>query len=300
MADEITLYENDVDVYGWVVELQRLLDSQGHPSSDPSGEFHSATTEAVKAFQRANHCDDDGIVGNQTWSALYGRPLAPEGIANQPYGDTREQRTGLSRDGAVDEYVDHTYGTTYSSMSAVDRANSLLASANEQLVSAGVPPIQSITWTATGGTWATFHFPAWALNLNPTNFDPNYYDTLTADQQNDVAVAVYHESRHAEQWYRMARERAGLGASHADLVGLGYPGDIAMLAIGDPILQCDRSQYESEQWYESVYGAGAAHRDTTLSDPGASYDDYRELPEERDAWGVESQVERAYDEAPQP
>src|SRR5215208_2751490 len=56
MADEPTLYEHDIDVYGWVVELQRLLSDRGHPSPDPSGEFGAVTKQAVIAFQRANAC----------------------------------------------------------------------------------------------------------------------------------------------------------------------------------------------------------------------------------------------------
>lgn len=300
MADEPTLYENDIDVYGWVAELQRLLADRGFPSSDPVGDFLSDTKRAVIDFQRANGCDDDGIVGNQTWAALRGN-TAPEGIMNEPFGDTREMDTGLARDEAVTEYVDDTYGIVYSSMSAADRAEALIHAANEQLIAAGVPPLKlPPDWTASGSTWATFQFRTWNLNLNPANFDPTYFDTLTPDEQNDVAGTVYHEARHAEQWFRMARERAGLGATKADLEALGHPSDVALAALADPIMQCDQSQYESEEWYESVYGAGRTHRDTTLTDPSAPYDDYRALPEERDAWGVTTEVEREFDERPTP
>jgi hypothetical protein len=300
MADEPTLYEHDIDVYGWVVELQRLLSDRGHPSADPSGEFGAVTKQAVIAFQRANACDDDGIVGNQTWAKLRGG-TAPEGIRNEPFGDTRAMDTGLATDASVDGYVDDTYGTVYSSMTAADRAAALIVAANEQLDAAGVPALKlPPTWGASGNTWATFTFRTWTLDLNPANFDPTYYDFLSADDQNDVAGTVYHEARHAEQWFRMARERAGLGASQTDLEALGHPSDIALAALANPINQCDRSQYEAEEWYESVYGAGRTHRDTTLTDPSAPYDDYRALPEERDAWGVGSEVEREFDERPTP
>jgi hypothetical protein len=300
MADEPTLYEHDIDVYGWVMELQRLLADRGHPSSDPSEEFGAATKQAVIAFQRANGCDDDGIVGNQTWAKLRGG-TAPEGIRNEPYGDTRAQDTGLARDAAVDEYVNDTYGTVYSSMSAADRAAALIAAANEQLEAIGVPALKlPPTWGASGGTWAAFTFRTWTLDFNPANLDPTHYDFLSADEQNDAAVYVYHEARHAEQWFRMARERAGLGATQADLEALGHPSDIAAAAIANPIMQCDQSQYEAEEWYESVYGSGRTHRDTTLTDPSATYDDYRALPEERDAWGTASEVEREFDGRPTP
>lgn len=300
MADEPTLYEGDVEVYGWVLELQRLLSDRGFPSSDPEGFFDSATRRAVVDFQEANGCDPDGIVGDQTWAALRG-DSEPEGIRNEPFGDTRDRDTGLARSDAVDDYVDDAYGDVYSSMSAEDRAVALMHAANEQLVAAGTPPLAfPPTWGASGSTWAEFHFAGWTLDLNPANFDPTHYDTLTPDQQNDVAVTIYHEARHAEQWFRMARERAGLGASKTDLEALWYPSHVADAAIADPILQCDWSQYESEEWYRSVYGDGRAHRDATLTDPSSPYDDYRGLPEERDAWGTGSEVEREFDERPQP
>jgi Putative peptidoglycan binding domain len=300
MNDEPTLYENDVEVYGWVIELQRLLGDRGFPNGDPDGEFRSGTRTAVEGFQRASGCDPDGIVGNQTWAALRGGS-APEGIRNEPFGDTRDLDTGLARDEAVDGYVDDAYGTVYSSMSAQDRAEALMVAANEQLVAAGVPALKfPPTWGASGSTWATFTFRSWTLDLNPANFDPTYYDTLSADDQNDVAETIYHEARHAEQWFRMARERAGLGATQADLEALGHPSDIAAAAIADPIMQCDQSQYEAEEWFESVYGAGRTHRNTTLGDPSAPYDDYRALPEERDAWGVGTAVEREFDDRPTP
>lgn len=103
MASEPTLYPKDVEVMGWVAELQRLLADQGFPSSDPQGEFGDDTERAVRAFQEANGCDVDGIVGNQTWSALYGRDREPEGKNNDPYGDTREGGEGGGGDAGSGE-----------------------------------------------------------------------------------------------------------------------------------------------------------------------------------------------------
>lgn len=284
----------------FVVDAQLKLQAKGFDPGPIDGDFGPATRQAVVAFQAANGLLGDGIVGNQTWAKLRGG-TAPEGIRNEPYGDTRAQDTGLARDAAVDEYVNDTYGTVYSSMSAADRAAALIAAANEQLEAIGVPALKlPPTWGASGGTWASFTFRTWTLDFNPANLDPTHYDFLSADEQNDAAVYVYHEARHAEQWFRMARERAGLGATQADLEALGHPSDIAAAATANPIMQCDQSQYEAEEWYESVYGSGRTHRDTTLTDPSAPYDDYRALPEERDAWGTASEVEREFDERPTP
>jgi peptidoglycan hydrolase-like protein with peptidoglycan-binding domain len=37
---------------------------------DPIGNFGPKTEEAVKAWQRANGLNDDGVVGNDTWNKL--------------------------------------------------------------------------------------------------------------------------------------------------------------------------------------------------------------------------------------
>ncbi|PWI04926.1 peptidoglycan-binding protein [Streptomyces sp. NWU339] len=52
-----------------VAALQHLLTARGH-SLPADGAFGSATTRAVKAFQRAQKLTADGIVGSGTWSKL--------------------------------------------------------------------------------------------------------------------------------------------------------------------------------------------------------------------------------------
>ncbi len=49
--------------------LQYLLGARGH-SVTVDGDFGPRTDAAVRAFQRAEHLTTDGVVGQQTWSAL--------------------------------------------------------------------------------------------------------------------------------------------------------------------------------------------------------------------------------------
>ena len=133
------------------------------------------------------------------------------------------------------------------------------------------------------------------MGLGHTPFDPATYEAGKVADHADLLDTVYHEARHSEQWWRQARERAGLGATAAQIVGvMGIPQAIADKAVADPIQQCDKSQYEAEAWYQSVYGSGAAHRDTTLSDIDHHYQDYRNLPEEKDAWATGGEVTDEY------
>ena len=56
----------------WVVFLQEQLNRHGH-GLDPDGIFGGLTDAAVRSFQERNGCSVDGIVGNQTWTALDGQ-----------------------------------------------------------------------------------------------------------------------------------------------------------------------------------------------------------------------------------
>ena len=52
-----------------VLQLQKILNSKGYKLSEDS-DFGPATEAAVKAFQKANHLENDGEVGPLTWAAL--------------------------------------------------------------------------------------------------------------------------------------------------------------------------------------------------------------------------------------
>lgn len=53
-----------------VKTLQRLLNAMGYACGNVDGDFGSKTLAAVKAFQKAEGIDADGIVGRDTWSRL--------------------------------------------------------------------------------------------------------------------------------------------------------------------------------------------------------------------------------------
>lgn len=53
-----------------VKTIQRLLSALGHDLGKVDGVFGSKTLAAVKAFQKAEKLDADGIVGKKTWNAL--------------------------------------------------------------------------------------------------------------------------------------------------------------------------------------------------------------------------------------
>ena len=53
-----------------VKALQERLNELGYNCGDADGKFGTKTVTAVKAFQKANGLDADGVVGRKTWAAL--------------------------------------------------------------------------------------------------------------------------------------------------------------------------------------------------------------------------------------
>jgi hypothetical protein len=194
--------------------------------------------------------------------------------------------TGIQEPGNIEHYVREVWGEANSCMSPDDRATAVVAHVNEQLQAVGVPAV-GWRFNAAHGTGAVFGFQDWTMELGESPYSMDVADNATPDQQAWQVSAVYHEARHAEQWFRMARERIGLGATPEQAAQvMQIPLTIAQWAAHSPITQCDASQYESEQWYQSVYGAGHDQRNATLNDVQHHYQEYRNLPEEHDAWAT--------------
>lgn len=202
--------------------------------------------------------------------------------------------TGIHDPSNITEYVKDAWGDANSCMSPDDRARAVVADVNEQLGAVGVPQV-GWRFNSAHGNGAVFAFSSWEMELGEQPYSMDVADNATPDQQAWQVSSVYHEARHAEQWFRMARERVGLGATVEQVVTVtGMPDWVVQWAAANPITQCDASQYEAEQWYDSVYGAGAAHREHTLSDTDANYDAYRQLPEEHDAWATGDAVTQEF------
>lgn len=84
-----------------VTDLQLLLMQRGYklPEFGPDGDFGKETETAVKAFQRANGLEADGIVGRLTWAVLES-DIQPEPL----YAVTIERLTRAQADNIIAQY----------------------------------------------------------------------------------------------------------------------------------------------------------------------------------------------------
>ena len=208
--------------------------------------------------------------------------------------------TGMASDGSVEAYTEGTFSTAVSSMSPDDRAAQLMAEANQSLANEGVPGVYH-DWGANGtNDYGYFDASTWTMSLTSTT-SPRPRSTSPSSRTTTArrSQTVYHEARHAEQTFRCLREVIGLGATPDQAIAAMQAGSapvpplwVAEQAAHNPILQCDTSQNEAAQWYESMYGSGSQHRSDVLNHPEApDYNQqYHALPEESDAWNTDGQV----------
>jgi peptidoglycan hydrolase-like protein with peptidoglycan-binding domain len=268
--------------------LQRLLRDLNYDVGDIDGDFGPRTEAALTAYQRDANLDSiqPGVCGTATWASLEGQFGPLEGLRDPDN---------------VEEYAADAYGIWNSSRSADDRIAALASAVNAQLADAGVPWVDFELDPSTA-PYAVFRFRTWTAAVEPTPFQPENAERLSPHEQGQISGAVYHEARHAEQWWTIARLLAGLhdldGAAIAAQTGIRS--DIAALAAQDPIRECTMSNGPAFDWYESVYGGGAANRNAVLGTLGDGdptndrYTEYRDgtLPEESDAWDTGGNVAR--------
>ena len=79
VTPEMIAYRRDFHKYaesGWLEMrtasiIARRLTELGYYEGNISGNFLGNTRNAVKAFQKQNNLEADGIIGEQTWNVLF-------------------------------------------------------------------------------------------------------------------------------------------------------------------------------------------------------------------------------------
>lgn len=279
-------------------------------------------------------------------------PAQDNSGGNQTAAPTEAEVTGIASKVAMGRFVAAAkkVETDWASLSEADRANNLGKAANDELKAVGVPET-GIVVKDLGQRNGQLDFTTWNLDLGEA---PYKKASTTTAEMAGVADTVYHESRHAEQWHRMARLEAGKGKSANDIASSLYiPANVAQDAATKPLSGDSTEAKEAEAWHESVYGANSAARNTTLQNLSAhgaalnaalaktqasekafkdlqaagtatpeqlqaaldtwtadfaayqaaqtqfatTYQAYRDLPEEKDAWAVGGDIRSAYTSA---
>lgn len=183
----------------------------------------------------------------------------------------------------------------FASLSERSIRQQMVDAVNQALASAGVP-LLGFNENLANPAYGEFDFQNWTITFgNAMNGAPK-----TSQWFKDHVNTVYHESRHCEQWYRMAQAVAR-GYEHISNQDLFLRWDtqdrsaatihanmfiklsVATQAFNNPDYSpVPRSTVQN--WFRSVYGMSRTRRGEVLTHIQLRHNDYLNLPEEIDAW----------------
>ena len=139
---------------------------------------------------------------------------------------------------------------------------------NNQLRAMGVPILKNWHWKRLPAvTYALFHPSSWSMDINSAGFENKKIGQLTKEQKTELAGTIYHESRHAEQNYKMAQLLAGQTSSNIQseagkkyektmteskiFLELRIPEDIVKQAMANPLTTFEpwAEKIQVRMWY---------------------------------------------------
>lgn len=180
-------------------------------------------------------------------------------------GAKAEEMTGIGAGFAIEQFVGVAKKVRehWAELTPYGRAEVLVNAVNFELAHFDIPKV-GFTLKDLGNDNGRLDFENWVLELNENRFKKA---TPEAADLPGIARTVYHESRHADQWFRMARLQVGLKMKGDDIADkLGIPAWVVKEAQKQPLKGDSPEAKEAKAWFESVYGAKADERNKTLTD----------------------------------
>jgi hypothetical protein len=226
-----------------------------------TGVADAALAQAVAVWQRDNGDLHptlwiDGMAGPRTLPRMF-----PGGLqsGNEPEDFGTEAQTGV-----IDRWQQ---------LSVDQRIAELIRLVNTHLERAKVPQVAPDPQDTLNS--GVFHFPAWTMIVGKQAMAIEQPDLA---QAKDLVDTIYHEARHAEQWFRIAqlrslqRRRQNPKATDGQIAKavateLGIPRNIADVAVKPaPFALGSMDALIAQGWFDSVYGSGSARREQILTE----------------------------------
>ena len=195
------------------------------------------------------------VIGNKAVGQVLARKQAPKPATPQTGLRRREPADRVARKAVI-------FMKNNGHIPMHHFANFLGAALNTELDMLGVPNVKvQISSAGAGGAAAIFDAENWAMVLNPDSFTQYGVETIgemTEDEAGIVAMTVYHEARHAEQRFRVAR----LQAAEGEEAGFLMPDEVAAAASDWPLEGASRTELrEAKNWRTNTVGADAMYRE---------------------------------------
>jgi hypothetical protein len=226
-----------------------------------TGAADAGFVQAVAVWQRDNgglHPTPwtDGMAGPRTLPRMF-----PSGLQgrSEPEDFGREAQTGV-----IDRWQQ---------LSVDQRIAELIRIVNTHLDRATVPRVAPNPQDTLDA--GAFNFPDWTMIVGKQAMAIEQPDLA---QAKDLVDTIYHEARHAEQWFRIAqlrclqRRRANPRATDDQIAKavateLGIPKNIADEAVKPaPFALGSMDALIAQGWFDSVYGSGSPRREQILTE----------------------------------
>jgi hypothetical protein len=220
-----------------------------------------AFAQAVAVWQRDNgdlhpELRIDGMAGPRTLPRMF-----PSGLQSgtEPEDFGKEAQTNV-----IDRWQQLTVD---------ERTAELIQLVNTHLANAKVPPVAPNPQDTLN--LGEFSFPDWTMIVGKQAMA---IEQPTLAQAKDLVDTIYHEARHAEQWFRIAqlrclqrrarnRQASDDQIARAVSTELGIPKNIAAEAVkAPPFALGSMDALIAQGWFDSVYGSGATRRDQILTE----------------------------------
>jgi hypothetical protein len=181
-------------------------------------------------------------------------------VARRP---TRE--TGLLKDAAIERYaakaVKFWERESNKDLPTKYLAIYLGAAVNVELAAIGVPDVHVKVANDEPGPAAEFYASDWLMVLHPRAFterkDVRTFHDLTREEVAGIAMTIYHEARHAEQNFRVAR----LFAAEHKALSFDMEEKAAEAARNAPRLKGAQELREARDWRTNVAGEDSTYRE---------------------------------------
>lgn len=239
-------YARRSDLYTTSI-ITRIQQVVGAPST---GTIDRPTILAVARWQSQRPpLKVDGIAGPRTMPAAFPIGLAVATAQNQYVTAAKKAMNRWAQLGT-----------------ARKRAEALLKAVNARLIAAKVPPC-TIGFARLGEGNAQFSFDTWRIEVDRGKYDQA---TLSLAEQTSLVDTIYHEARHAEQWFRMARLMAGMpkyktAAKLHQKTGI-KPSIVQQAIATKPPAAGSIEALIALGWFESIEGKDMDYRNRVLTE----------------------------------
>ena len=153
----------------------------------------------------------------------------------------------------------------WANLTEADRLAELQRAVDEVAAAAGFPSPRVVSdGTMQERRNGELRFVDWSVAINQRLLSQT---VMTPDAIKQLGDTLFHETRHAEQWWLIARRDAAEGLSAKDSAVKRHIDPItASKAAKDPLPATGPQRACADSMYESVYGSGRAHRNSVLTD----------------------------------